>query len=104
MYSRQTRLPVIYGQIKKVESSQLLAELLDPCSSKEPRSCGIFQVSAEKPQVYFPSSFSHMMDVEYISQDKVEIYPRKGEVWAIYKNWGAGMLQENPLYDIFEVC
>ncbi|KAK1383792.1 J domain-containing protein [Heracleum sosnowskyi] len=104
MYSRQTRLPKIYGQIKKVESSKLLTALLEPCSSKDQRSCGIFQVSAEKPQVFFPSSFSHVKDVEYISQGIVEIYPKKGEVWAIYKNWGAGMLQENPLYDIVEVC
>ncbi|KAL8124350.1 uncharacterized protein LOC141718061 [Apium graveolens] len=104
MYSVQTRLPMIYGQIMKVEASKLLTTLLEPCSSKEPHSCGIFQVSAKKPQVFLPNSFSHVKDVEYISKDKVEIYPRKGEVWAIYKNRVAGMLQENPLYDIVEVC
>uniref|UniRef100_A0A161ZTN2 F-box domain-containing protein n=1 Tax=Daucus carota subsp. sativus TaxID=79200 RepID=A0A161ZTN2_DAUCS len=64
---------VVQIMIKKVEPTKLLTTWLESCSSKEPRSCGIFQVLAEKPQLH-----------------KVEIYPRNGQLLVICKNWALG--------------
>ncbi|XP_062084612.1 uncharacterized protein LOC133790833 [Humulus lupulus] len=102
--------PKTYAQVKKIETTpefRVHVALLELCSTLkgaiQPVSCGTFKVKSEGTRVFLLSSFSHCLNVKAIMK-KYEIYPRKGEIWAMYKN------QHNELtpkldgeYDIVEV-
>ncbi|XP_026431264.1 uncharacterized protein LOC113328367 [Papaver somniferum] len=54
-----------------------------------PVSCGIFKLNSNKVHKCDAVVFSHLvLFQEYgISKELVELYPRAGEVWALYKDW-----------------
>lgn len=50
-----------------------------------PTSCGKFELGAEHTLTSI-NIFSHRMEFKSISRNVLTIYPKKGEVWAIYSN------------------
>ena len=85
--------PKTYAQVKKIESSPeflVHVALLEPCSMPkgaiQPVCCGTFKVKTGKTTVLPLSSFSHRLDAKPVGMNRYEIYPRKGEIWAMYKN------------------
>lgn len=93
IYGDRDKMPEIYAQIKKIEFTpnfRLHVSLLEPCSPpkdlKRTVSCGTFKVKKVKSQILSLSDFSHQLKVEPMANNMYEIYPIKGEVWALYKD------------------
>ncbi|KAK9293092.1 hypothetical protein L1049_021077 [Liquidambar formosana] len=113
LYSDRERLPKNYAQVKKIESGpdfRLHVALLEACSEPKdiirPVCCGTFKLKNGKTKVFCRTAFSHQLIVKSIGKNRFEIYPRKGEVWAIYKNWNTESTSldlENCEYDMVEV-
>ncbi|KAK1379388.1 Bifunctional 3-dehydroquinate dehydratase/shikimate dehydrogenase [Heracleum sosnowskyi] len=108
LYSRMDKLPNNYGQIKKIETSpfKLHVAFLEPCKFKQPVCCGMFKFQNGKPKILLPSFFSHLMNVEFTNKTKIEIYPKGGEIWAIYKNWNSDLSCpdfENCEFDVVKI-
>lgn len=91
------RLPTSYAQIKKIGSCpfQLHVAMLEPCTHFRDRMqavcCGTFKLQTGKPRIFSPSSFSHALKEDFIGKNRFDIYPREGEIWALYKDWNADM-------------
>ncbi|KAA8548529.1 hypothetical protein F0562_000204 [Nyssa sinensis] len=122
LYSDEDGLPKYYGQIKKIDSQPefklhimwlfscwLPKDTIHWLDKKMPISCGRFKVVKDKsPHKYTSTaSFSHQLRAEIMDKkDVYAIFPRKGEVWALYKNWNAGITPselENCDYDMVEI-
>ncbi|XWS64843.1 hypothetical protein CRYUN_Cryun05aG0039100 [Craigia yunnanensis] len=89
-------MPKDYAQVKKIESVpdfKLHVALLEMCSRpkdlKLPLGCGIFIVKSGPTKVVSCNVVSHQLRAEPIGKNRYKIYPRKGEVWAIYKSWNS---------------
>ncbi|KAF8387938.1 hypothetical protein HHK36_026601 [Tetracentron sinense] len=120
LYSDEDGLPKYYARIKKIESQpdfKLHITWLEACSPPKeamqwldkdmPVGCGKFMLSKGKSNEYSATnSFSHQLRVEPNGKNRYAIYPRIGEIWALYRNWNAGWVcsdLENCEYDIVEV-
>ncbi|KAJ7980192.1 DnaJ domain containing protein [Quillaja saponaria] len=121
LYSDEDGLPKYYGKIKRIDTQsdfELHVVWLGVCflpdntitwhDKKIPICCGGFKTKRGKPNVYSNTkSFSHQLQPDTIGKkNEYAIFPRKGEVWAIYKNWSTQMAcsdLENCEYDIVEV-
>jgi hypothetical protein len=120
LYSDEDGLPKYYGLIKNIKYlPELRIELkwLIPCVPPKniikfrdkdmPVSCGKFKPQKSKLEKYTSvGSFSHRVRASTTTKDIYVILPKKGEVWAMYKNWSAEMTcddLENCEYDIVEV-
>ncbi|XP_074327292.1 uncharacterized protein LOC141665209 [Apium graveolens] len=122
LYSDEDGLPKKYAKIKKIDllSEQKLHivwlgvssttnDMIQWKDSKMPVTLGRFVLKKMKLSHTTTASFSHRVRVRVESRDKKEEYiimPRKGEVWALYKSWNAGMKcsdLETCDYDIVEV-
>ncbi|KAJ4947957.1 hypothetical protein NE237_005555 [Protea cynaroides] len=58
------------------------------CAVGLPVACGAFKLEMDKMIVGGASKFSHVVSrVATVTDQPVEIYPQKGEVWAIYMDW-----------------
>ncbi|CAN6582036.1 unnamed protein product [Malus baccata var. baccata] len=96
LYSDKNGMPRTYAQVKRIvlkPNFQLHVALLEPClpeDASEPVCCGTFKVKSDQTKVFSRSSFSHCVKAKPIGKTMFEIYPRKGEVWALYKNSGRG--------------
>ncbi|KAL3537952.1 hypothetical protein ACH5RR_001318 [Cinchona calisaya] len=92
LYTPEHKLPKMYAQIKKIVFSPLMLhiKLLECCSLPikgiQP-ACGTFKVKNGKSQVLEPCSFSHLVDAEFKDNNMFAIYPKEGQVWALYTNW-----------------
>ncbi|XP_022761203.1 uncharacterized protein LOC111307449 [Durio zibethinus] len=118
MYCDEDGLPKYYGGIKKIESNLVLkihVRWLLPCSSRTtiewydenmPTCCGRFRIR-KGSQAYSTDSFSHLLTAESTGRkDEYTIIPRKGEIWALYRNWTPKIKcsdLENWEYDIVQV-
>lgn len=121
LYSDEDGLPKYYGQITKVDSShkfKLRISWLVSCSTSEnfirlsdkemPIGCGRFKLKKSGSQSYeCNGSFSHLVRAEPAGRKtEFNILPRKGEVWAMYRNWSADIKcsdLKNCEYDIVVV-
>ncbi|KAJ6889904.1 DNAJ heat shock N-terminal domain-containing protein [Populus alba x Populus x berolinensis] len=121
LYSDEDGLPKYYAQIMKIQSDQgfkLWLRWLTPCllpktviqwqDKKMPTCCGRFKAKNGKLNYYSSTtSFSHRLAVEFDGKrNEYTILPRKGEVWALYKNWFPEIKHsdlENCEYDVVEV-
>ncbi|XP_026449007.1 uncharacterized protein LOC113349276 [Papaver somniferum] len=119
LYCELDGLPKYYGLIKKVESTpefKVNIQWLEACTpprgllqwldSKMPTCCGVFS-SGDEMEFDDTASFSHLSKgAAPVKKNNYEIYPRKGEVWAIYRNlsseWSSSDLQTCE-YDIGKV-
>lgn len=97
LYDTKDRMPKDYAQVKKIENTpdfSLHVARLEACTpakdATHPVCCGVFKVQYGQNKVVSRSSFSHQLQAERLGRGKYEIYPRKGEVWALYKNWNSG--------------
>jgi curved DNA-binding protein CbpA len=93
IYSDKDGMPKNYAQVKKIESKpnfRLHVALIKPCSLPKGTSqsvcCGMFEVKTGRTVVLSCSAFSHRLRAEPVGKNRYKIYPRKGEVWALYKN------------------
>ncbi|KAI3921098.1 hypothetical protein MKX01_036077 [Papaver californicum] len=120
LYCELDGLPKYYAKIKKVESTpefKLNMQWLEACSqpkgvlqwhdNKIPICCGVFS-GGDKTVFNDTATFSHLSKgAAAVKSNKYEIYPRKGEVWAIYRNfsaeWSSSDIQTCQ-YDIVEVA
>lgn len=121
LYSDEDGLPKYYGQITNIDSSPIFrVRIAWLASSSLPDDavrwsdqemlicCGIFRVLRSRTQAYDQiNSFSHQVSAYPAGKrNEYAIYPRKGEVWALYRNWNADMKcdeLEKYEYDIVEV-
>ncbi|KAF3670493.1 putative receptor-like protein 12-like [Capsicum annuum] len=104
----QNSMPRTYAQIRKIVRAPLEVHvvLLEACAGAKNAQlvCGTFKVQNEKRQVYPPSSFSHVVKAVSINKNRFEIYPREGDIWALYKNWKKLSLHpDTSEYEIVEV-
>ncbi|WJX80184.1 hypothetical protein P8452_63217 [Trifolium repens] len=93
IYGDRDGIPDVYVQIKKIESTatfRLHVSELEPCSPpkglKQTISCGSFKIKKAKLQILSPSAFSHQLKIEPMENSIYEIYPKKGDIWALYKD------------------
>ncbi|MCL7023603.1 hypothetical protein MKW94_006125 [Papaver nudicaule] len=117
LYSELDDLPKHYAQIDCIELSpdfrmevKWLEAFTPPRgvihNKKMPMSCGTF--IAEKTGVFSDTAaFSHVLTgVSANKENMYEIYPKKGEVWALYRNfkfdWKCSDLKKCK-YDVVEV-
>ncbi|KAL5983948.1 hypothetical protein ACLOJK_018046 [Asimina triloba] len=119
VYSKEDDgLPKYYVKITKAVSEDLevhAAWLEDYATNAEecrwleknlPITCGAFRFGAATT---FDTTevFSHLVEADYVSKSRrCDIYPRKGEVWALYKNWSVEWTRsslKNCEYEIVEV-
>ncbi|KAF8097959.1 hypothetical protein N665_0278s0020 [Sinapis alba] len=88
-------MPRKYAQIKKIDTSPefklhvapLVLYRPPPSLMTHPVCCGRFKLKIGKAEVLVPSSFSHKVKAVRSSVNRYEVYPGKGEIWALYKNW-----------------
>ncbi|KAJ4851290.1 hypothetical protein Tsubulata_041714, partial [Turnera subulata] len=105
LYDCLDGMPRFYAQVKKVFPScfKLQITWLEVCPDDEkerewvnedlPTSCGRFTFG-ENECTEKLSMFSHQACWERDKQrNKIKIFPRKGETWALFKNWGIKLLK-----------
>ncbi|GAU30896.1 hypothetical protein TSUD_381100 [Trifolium subterraneum] len=122
-YGDEDELPRYYGQIKEVRRIDSTIELqviyLTDCwlSNKVVRwddkdmiiSCGRFKVKPNGKLCTYnnTNSVSHQVHANVVGRNKnYEIFPRKGEIWALYRGWTTKLKRsdlKNCEYDIVEV-
>ncbi|KAJ4888020.1 DUF3444 domain-containing protein [Raphanus sativus] len=92
--SNDKGMPRKYGQIKRIDTSPEFKlhvaplELYRPPNLiTHPVSCGRFKLKTGKAEVLATSSLSHEVKAVKSNVNRFEVYPRKGEIWALYKNW-----------------
>ncbi|XP_022760474.1 uncharacterized protein LOC111306805 [Durio zibethinus] len=119
LYGDEDGLPKYYGEIKRIESNPVLkihVRWLYPCPSRTtiewydknmPTCCGRFRIRKGSQAYSSTDSFSHLLKAEPTGRkDEYAIIPRKGEIWALYRNWTPKIKcsdLENWEYDIVQV-
>ncbi|WCJ23564.1 DNAJ heat shock N-terminal domain-containing protein [Euphorbia peplus] len=122
LYCDEDSLPKYYARITKVAppqqgfkvglrwlaSSKLPDNAIQWNDPLMPICCGSFEPrKAEGQQTYTTTvSFSHQVSASTGNKREYAIMPKKGQVWALYKNWAANMSLrdlENCEYDVVEV-
>ncbi|CAN4108663.1 unnamed protein product [Withania somnifera] len=109
LYVKNSKLPKTYALVKKIVPApfKLHVVLLESCAGPKNAAqsvCGTFKVQNEKHHVYAPNSFSHVVKAVSINRNRFEIYPREGEIWALYKRLKRSGLDPDKFeYEIVEV-
>ncbi|GAV63388.1 DnaJ domain-containing protein/DUF3444 domain-containing protein [Cephalotus follicularis] len=120
LYCDEDTLPKYYCQIYKIESGpgfKLHIRWLVPCPRQKnmirwidksmPFCCGRFKIMNGVKIYTSTAPFSHPLRAEPVGKNgEYAIFPRKGEIWALYRNWKADIKcsdLENCEYDIVEV-
>ncbi|CAM6053830.1 unnamed protein product [Sphagnum tenellum] len=99
LYDDKDGMPRFYGHITKLRHSpfEVNVEWLEPYrpvvrrsglvkSAALSASCGEFVLATECSQTL--AAFSHRVEIEEgVSRGTFQLYPKKGEVWALYRNW-----------------
>lgn len=108
LYEPENKLPKLYGQIRKVGHGPLMLHVVMyeefPVSERGVKPvCGVFKLQNRRARTFEPSSFSHLIDPEIINKSRFAVYPKEGQVWAVYKNWNPTELSSDKVnceYDI----
>nr|XP_018461625.1 PREDICTED: uncharacterized protein LOC108832659 [Raphanus sativus] len=95
VYSNDDRgMPRKYAQVKRIDTSpefKLHVAPLELCRPPNlmthPLCCGSFKLKTGTADVLLPSSISHQIKAVKSGKNRYEVYPGKGEIWALYKNW-----------------
>ncbi|EOA22343.1 hypothetical protein CARUB_v10002959mg [Capsella rubella] len=110
VYSNDKGIPRKYAQIKKIDTIpefKLHVAPLElyrpPTHMPRPVCCGRFKLKTGKAEVLLPSSFSHQVQTVKSKRSRFEVYPGKGEIWALYKNWNTTDNAETEELEIVEV-
>ncbi|MCO5571140.1 hypothetical protein L7F22_024873 [Adiantum nelumboides] len=80
------KVSVGWFEVRKPTEEQ--SELLD---SGHSFACGEFRMSSSQV-MHSVNSFSHLMKWEKVGKGIMKIYPKKGEIWCLYKEWKEGQL------------
>ncbi|KAJ4839064.1 hypothetical protein Tsubulata_040993 [Turnera subulata] len=120
-YDNDDSMPRYYAMIRKVISLKPFKVLISWLNPKvDPKlgplnwiDSGFYQTTGdfrmEEPSVYGDlNSFSHKVKWDAGAGGAVGIYPRKGDVWALYRNWSPDWNEFTPdevihEYDLVEV-
>lgn len=102
LYCDLDDLPKYYGMMKNVQLFpvfKLDIQWLKSCNPPKgvvpladrsmPLCCGTFNVTCENEVYEDLSYFSHQLSCVTAGNDLYNIYPSKGEVWALYKNFSS---------------
>lgn len=110
IYSNAKGMPRKYGQIKKIDTSPEFKLHVAPLELHRPPKlmthpvcCGCFKLKTGKAEVLVPSSFSHQLKAVKTNVNRFEVYPGKGEIWALYRNWNTTDCGETEELEIVEV-
>ncbi|KAI5073884.1 hypothetical protein GOP47_0011897 [Adiantum capillus-veneris] len=115
-YDDDDGMPRYYARVNKILSTDQFKLQMNWLEARNPtdetvawleagfqHSCGDFKLGT----VYMAdqvSTFSHLMMVDKMSKGGYKIYPRKGEVWAVYKEWEFLKVRDDHRgYDMVEV-
>lgn len=115
-YDDDDGMPRYYARINKILSIQPLKMQMNWLEARNPtdailawlkagfqHTCGDFKLGS----VYLAdqvSTFSHRMAVDKTSKGVYKIYPRRGDVWAVYKEWELlKVSDDNRGYDMVEI-
>ncbi|XP_010421247.1 PREDICTED: uncharacterized protein LOC104706702 [Camelina sativa] len=109
IYSNDKGIPSEYVKITKVETKPKFVlrgtptELYQPSTEPvtRPVSCGEFKLKKGRPKIFPCASFSHQVK-PFDSRNRciVKVYPRKGEIWALYKN--SDSTEEHDIVEVVE--
>ncbi|XP_077222027.1 uncharacterized protein LOC143855859 [Tasmannia lanceolata] len=121
LYDDDDGMPRLYALIRKVISVkpfEIHVSYLNAKSNSEfapinwvgsgfTKTCGNFRVGRFEI-IDSVNVFSHVVGVEKTSRGFVQIYPKQGEIWAVYKNWSSDWDETTPdevrhEYDMVEV-
>ncbi|KAI4350017.1 hypothetical protein L6164_010547 [Bauhinia variegata] len=107
-------MPRYYARVRKVLSPgfKLRITWLEPspngqgeiglCGKHLPIGCGEF-ILGETEETVDHSMFSHQMNcVKKVGKHKYLVYPRKGEIWAIFRDWDVGLNSDSEKHSRFE--
>ncbi|ESQ49579.1 hypothetical protein EUTSA_v10019946mg [Eutrema salsugineum] len=94
IYSNDKGMPTEYVKIKKINTKPVFKlyvthmELYPPSAETltRPVSCGDFKLITKKAKIIPRTSFSHQVNPVDTKKNIVKVFPRKGEIWALYKN------------------
>ncbi|CAO2829688.1 unnamed protein product [Amaranthus hypochondriacus] len=100
LYDGFDKMPRIYAVVNKVFSSgavevTFLEPIPNPMDNEEiswmeenlPVGCGIFKLGS-RVSILPLNTLSHMVNSDRTTKNMLfRIYPKKGEIWAMYKNW-----------------
>lgn len=120
LYSDEDGLPKYYGMITKIDAGSVFKLHLTWLGSRQlpnntiqwrdkgmPICCGNFKIKSQSQVYTTTTSFSHQVRSDPAGKrNEYAIFPRKGEVWALYKNWTAEIKcseLESCEYEIVEV-
>ncbi|KAF8657062.1 hypothetical protein HU200_060400 [Digitaria exilis] len=121
LYSDLDKFPNYYAYIQKVDlkNDKLQVRWLDVCPQGEEEKrllqeertigCGTFRLSSIHQVMTYTGTdaFSHSVVARSTGRKgEYEIIPHLGEIWAVYKNWGAGWTAhdfENCEYELVEI-
>ncbi|GMH08910.1 hypothetical protein Nepgr_010750 [Nepenthes gracilis] len=120
-YDNDDGMPRFYALIQKVISLKPFKMLISWLNSKSniefgsvdwvgqgfTKTCGEFRVGRHETNESL-NSFSHKVNWTKGSRGVVQIYPTKGEIWALYRNWSPDWDMEMPVevrhvYEMVEV-
>ncbi|KAG2278603.1 hypothetical protein Bca52824_061158 [Brassica carinata] len=103
-------MPRKYAQVKRIDTSPEFELHVAPLELCRPPNlmtnsvcCGCFKLKTGTADVLVPSSFSHQIKAVRSGINRYEIYPGKGEIWALYKNWNRPDCAETEELEIVEV-
>lgn len=105
LYNNTDTFPSVYGWVSKVEIQPFKVHLtwLESCHQQVqeklllgqdvPVSCGKFEIRSWETKYSETYAFSHLVENSQIDTNwQVNILPKMGEVWAIYKNWSPDLV------------
>jgi len=103
------RFPRRYALITKVlmDKMQLYVSWFNPCLQSDeerkwscaglPLVCGTFAVEECHISLACPTIFCHQISSDSLNQ-RLEVYPQEGEVWAIYSDWDIGWCTDPEMW------
>ncbi|KAL5701500.1 hypothetical protein ACHQM5_026827 [Ranunculus cassubicifolius] len=91
-YARINRViqqPAVQLHITWLEADRSPKDMIKWSTKEMPVSCGTFRHQGTAV-LSDTNQFSHLSEAKVCGRNKYEIIPRKGEVWALYKNFNCG--------------
>ncbi|KAF9618941.1 hypothetical protein IFM89_002936 [Coptis chinensis] len=105
----QSRLPLRYGRINSKTEAELSVTWLKPvpfmederrwCEAGFPVACGSFELDPDmsEEKVSGTKVFSQICSwVHGVTDEQFEVYPKEGEVWAVFEDWNLAEWSSNP--------
>ncbi|KAK6912911.1 DnaJ domain [Dillenia turbinata] len=97
LYDAPNSMPRRYAVVQKVVSAnEVCVSFLEPCPNENlPIACGLFRAARTITNVQIRGFSQPVMCERAREGSFYHIFPRKGEIWAVYKNWNNKWKQIN---------